>query len=452
MNKKYIQLLVLHALIGFLVFIFEPISKVYLFCLTAYFFYKIVNAKNQNAFYHVLMACSYVVGGEIFIRMTGANIFYEVSKYLVLLFVFMGMLISGVNSKSYPYFIYLILLIPGIFVAGMAVSYSTNIRTAIAFNLSGPVCLGIVALYCYDKKIEFKELQRIMLGALLPVFTTAIYLFFYTPNLRDVLTGTGSNFAASGGYGPNQVSTILGLGMFIITTRVFLNSKTFFTKVINIFILVLISYRGIVTFSRGGILVALIIITAFLVIYYYSSKQINRNKILRMTFIFLAIGIFIWIFSSIQTMGLIDKRYANQDAAGRVKDDVTTGRTELLSFEIDEFVKNPFLGIGVGKVKEIRYELEGINAASHNEMTRIIAEHGLFGLFAFLIIFILPLSFRIKNRKNIFFYSFYLFWFLTINHSSMRIAAPAFIYGLSLLNVQYEKNPLHRKQIKPRKF
>ena len=34
----------------------------------------------------------------------------------------------------------------------------------------------------------------------------------------------------------------------------------------------------------------------------------------------------------------------------------------------------------------------------------------------------------------------------------MRIAAPAFIYGLSLLNVQYEKNPIHRKQIKPRKF
>ena len=51
-----------------------------------------------------------------------------------------------------------------------------------------------------------------------------------------------------------------------------------------------------------------------------------------------------------------------------------------------------------------------------------------------------PLVFRMKNRKNIYFYSFYLFWFLTINHSSMRIAAPAFIYGLCLLNINYKSS------------
>lgn len=46
------------------------------------------------------------------------------------------------------------------------------------------------------------------------------------------------------------------------------------------------------------------------------------------------------------------------------------------------------------------------------------------------------------------FYAFLAFWFATINHSAMRIAAPGFIYGLSLLNVTNEKRPLHRKQIK----
>ena len=31
---------------------------------------------------------------------------------------------------------------------------------------------------------------------------------------------------------------------------------------------------------------------------------------------------------------------------------------------------------------------------------------------------------------------------------SMRIAMPAFIYALALLNVKDEKRPLHRKQLK----
>ena len=52
------------------------------------------------------------------------------------------------------------------------------------------------------------------------------------------------------------------------------------------------------------------------------------------------------------------------------------------------------------------------------------------------------------NKKNYFFYAFLAFWFATINHSGMRIAAPSFLYALALLNVTYEKNPIHRKQIK----
>jgi len=67
------------------------------------------------------------------------------------------------------------------------------------------------------------------------------------------------------------------------------------------------------------------------------------------------------------------------------------------------------------------------------------------GIFAFLILLITPLVFRLKNKSNLFFYSFYLFWFLTINHSAMRIAAPAFIYGLCLLNITYENKKIENR-------
>ena len=53
-------------------------------------------------------------------------------------------------------------------------------------------------------------------------------------------------------------------------------------------------------------------------------------------------------------MDLIDKRYANQDAAGRVKKSQLTGREEIANSEIDIFFKNPILGVGVGE--EQKYE------------------------------------------------------------------------------------------------
>ena len=141
---------------------------------------------------------------------------------------------------------------------------------------------------------------------------------------------------------------------------------------------------------------------------------------------------------------MIENRYANKDALGREKEDISTGRGNLISFEIDEFLNNPILGVGVGKIKELREQKEGILSASHNEMSRILSEHGLFGVTALLILLLTPLFFRFKNKSNIFFYSFYFFWFLTINHSAMRIAAPAFVYGLCLLDIQYKSKNLRK--------
>jgi hypothetical protein len=66
-----------------------------------------------------------------------------------------------------------------------------------------------------------------------------------------------------------------------------------------------------------------------------------------------------WIYSSNQTGGLIEKRYANQDATGREKEDQFTGRAELAKEEIETFLKNPFFGVGVGKTAEMRQQRIG---------------------------------------------------------------------------------------------
>ena len=423
------------------------LSKIYLLAILVFFVIKIYNAKASQRNVQVLIASGYTVGAEVFIRMTHGTLLYEASKYYVIIFCIIGLTNIGFNRKSMPYFVYILLLIPGILVAGLNLGVNTTIRTAITFNLSGPICLGIVALFCYNLKIRYLDVHKVFYALALPLITTTTYLFLYNPDIREVITGTYSNYATSGGFGPNQVATVLGFGMFIFVTRFFTLSKTVVLKILNLSLLALIGYRGVVTFSRGGIITAIIIIIAFVYTYFKKSNVTNKFRTVRLI-IGISIIVFItWFFTSLQTDGFIDKRYANQDASGRVKKDLSTGRNDLISFEIEAFIQNPILGVGVGKIKELRQEAEGIEAASHNEISRILSEHGSLGVIAFLILLITPFILRLKNRSNVFFFSFYLFWLLTINHSSMRIAAPSFIYGLCLLNIIYEKPSLHRKRI-----
>ena len=273
-----------------------------------------------------------------------------------------------------------------------------------------------------------------------------VYLTLYTPNIQEVITGTESNFQTSGGYGPNQVATILGLGMFIFFSRIILASKTKFQVIVNLILALNITYRGMLTFSRGGMITGFLMILFLLLFLYLKSNSGGRIKL---NYIVVFVGfalIATWGYTSFTTGGLIDKRYANQDAQGRVKESKFTGREEVAQNEINTFLNNPIFGVGVGKGVEVRKAETNIEIQSHDEITRMLAEHGLFGVVGLLILFFTPLILYLENQFNMFLLCFLLFWLLTINHAAMRTAAPAFVYSLSLLNVQLG---IPKKRLRP---
>ena len=116
------------------------------------------------------------------------------------------------------------------------------------------------------------QLYDFILAIGLPIVSLTTYLILFNPNVRDVVTGTDSSGATSGGFGPNQVSTMVGLGIFIFLSRSILNSKSKIILILNIAIASIMAFRGIVTFSRGGIVTAIfMIITLLLTIFYYSN-------------------------------------------------------------------------------------------------------------------------------------------------------------------------------------
>jgi O-antigen ligase len=272
-------------------------------------------------------------------------------------------------------------------------------------------------------------------------------LYLFTPDIKDALTGTASNGELSGGFGPNQVATALGLGMFIFFTRLIFSSRSKIIFLINLALALYISYRGMLTFSRGGMITGFVMIIILLLVIYINSKNTSKIKLNYLIAFLLITMLSIWTFTSYQTGGFIDKRYANQDALGRTKSDRFTGRGEIAEEEVEMFLGSPFFGVGTAKGTEIRTQRRGMieNFASHNEITRMLAEHGLLGIVALFILFITPLFLYYENRQNIFLLCFVTFWLLTINHAAMRTASPCFIYALSLLKVRFdEEDTLHR--------
>ncbi|WP_134384284.1 O-antigen ligase family protein [Flavobacterium psychrophilum] len=432
-NLSYTTIILLHIGLGILIYMASKLSIPYGLAILSVGLLTIL--KTQNTKNQVLYFCAYIVGSEVILRMTGGSLSYEIGKYSVILFMLMGIYFSGFSKNSFLYWVFLILLLPGVLLATVTLKLDTDIQKSIAFNISGPVCLGISALYCYQRKITLKELDNILFCMLCPIITTVTYMFLYTPSVKKIITSTQSNFETSGGFGPNQVSTIVGLGVFIMFSRLVFHSKKKQIIVLNTTLLLIMTFRGIITFSRGGMLSSAVMIALLLLILFFVTQRAAKIRLLWMVVFSFVAFLIIWSYSSSQTNGLIAKRYANEDASGRVKSTLLSGREEIIGSEFDMFLANPIFGIGVGKGRENRLESTGESIASHNEISRMLAEHGSLGALGIVILFVTPLVLYTNNRRHIYLLSFFAFWILTINHAAMRLAAPAFVYALSLLHI-----------------
>ncbi len=446
-DLSYIIAIVIHVVIGILIYFNESLSKIYFWAILVFFSYRIIMTPKKYKSYEVLKACAYIVGAELLLRMTKGAISYEACKYLLIVFSVVGAFYSGLNGRGWPYLLYLMLLIPSIFVASTTLSYDANFSRSMAFVLSGPVSLGFIALYCYEKKVTYKQMSNILLLVLLPIISMTAYIYFYNPSVEEVLSNTASNRQTSGGFGANQVATILGLGMILTVIRLFENSKNIWLKLINASLFILIAFRALVTFSRGGVIAAVLSIIVFIFFYYKVLPRIKKARVISVVVLLLIAMAATWYISSNQTSGFIDLRYANKDHLGREKSDITTGRGELFMNELEGFLRRPFLGIGSSRAIDRRKQIEGQGITSHSEISRLLAEHGILGIVILVILCTKPLYLRKLNPNNFYFFAFLAFWFATINHSSMRIGAPAFFYAIALLNVVNEKNPLHRKRL-----
>lgn len=394
--------------------------------------YYIFSTNNRNE--EALLFSSYLVGSEVFIRMTGGFFLYETGKYGVILFLLMGIVYGNFKQKfSVQYVFYILLLLLGIVFT--QVPEGESIRKNVLFNLSGPIGLGISAIYFYMRPITKEQLLNALYFMLLPLFSMISYLYFRTPDLEEIVFGGEANFKTSGGFGPNQVATAIGMGMFVLTVFLLIKRKLSGYLFLDSIFLIYFTYRGLLTFSRGGILTAVIAIILF-AIFYVLHKRLGGQVLLKYIFVGVFFVLSTWIYTSDITGGMLNNRYVGKNAIG-VQKDITTGRVDILQIQFNNFLENPLgIGVGNGKYERLR-NIKKVTGASHNELGRLIEEHGVIGLVILLMLITMPLFnfYRSDFYGKAFLVSFYIFWFLTINHSAMRVAFPGFIYALSLIRI-----------------
>ena len=438
--QNKISYLAFHIVLGLLVHFVGSFVFVYFAIFLAIGTYWLV--KNNDRDFQTLTLILYVVGLEVLFRMRSDGAMYDLGKYSVIYFCILSFGFIRINLKAWPYFLILILFIPGIVLTVNTFFFEIDVRKKIMFNLLGPFSMIFASLYAYNKPISLNRLNECLFAAAGPLVSILTLIIIYTPSNKDeVFSSTTSNFATSGGFGPNQMSVILGFGIFIFFIQFFFNTKDKLFSYLSLFLVFVFAYRGLITFSRGGMLTALMMVLAFCYMVFKLLNRQARSKFLGVFSLLVVLVIGAWMYSSYQTGGLIEKRYNNQDAAGRVKESKMSGREDIMETDLKFFEENPIFGVGPGIGGMMRGEdgLQGIQA--HSEPTRLLAEHGMFGLIILLLLVFVPLLkyFRFRQYHHIYFFSFLIFWGLTINHAATRIVAPGVLYALTLLNV-YIKN------------
>jgi hypothetical protein len=350
------------------------------------------------------------------------------------------------SRKGFIGFVLFSLLIPWMFFS----SIGDVLFHDIVFNLLGPITLAIAVVSFYKVRITKHQFQQVLRFVLLPAISVLAYTIFRTPDFDNIEFTLGANFSTTGGYGSNQVSTILGVGLLIAFFFWVNKWKLTGDRRLDFILMAAFAFQGLLSFSRGGMIGSIIGIIVYVAVLKLSSEK-NRIKYGLPTigkFVIPALVGIVIVFQVADaiTDGLLTHRYKGETTntmlgKGEVNmNTLTTGRFQIFEEDMKIWQENFILGTGVGVSKILRDD----NANSHVELSRLLAEHGLFGLGYFLILVYIGIK-LLKNRTNakyqgIFAALFALAIYTTFHAATRTYITPLFV-GLALFNIVDIREP-----------
>lgn len=364
---------------------------------------------------------AYLAMGGVLWRMTGAGLPWELSKYGLAAGSCILMVRHVRRLPRSTVIIYFTLLIPGAMITIFEKGLGGG-RGQVIFNLLGPLSLACaVGLFSFIRMraVEFRRLVYFSIAPPVAVFAIALQSVINAEEFT-----ASSSKATSGGFGPNQVSTILGLGALLAFLWAMRDRSPLHRPVLFVLSVALI-VQSTLTFSRGGLynVVAALVCVAIL--------YVGRPS--RLVAAVVALGLLILVSGSFVEQ--LDQ-YTGGALAERFSDTDVTGRDDIASADIDVWLQEPITGVGAGQTKNYRDAGSAFysNAAAHTEFTRLLSEHGILGLLALAMLGLIALQNmggRTEFWEQAWVVALLVWTAASMTNAAMRTAAVSYAFALS---------------------
>jgi len=388
----------------------------------------------------VLSACvlAYLPGSEVLWRQARASIPYQWGPYLAIgisLFCLV-LVVTRTSGHGKLALLYIGLLAPGALIT-ISTASGGEARNVISFALAGPLALAVgVALLSQVRVARwlYRRLLWVMLiGTVGPLAFAVSRIQDYIVNTGEIDFATESNFVTSGGFGPVQVSSILGLGVLAAILLVIAESALVPRLVAGSLGLAL-AVQSLLTFSRGGMFSVAIAAAGLTVA--LTRDRANRTRVWVVIALVLTVGYFVVIPRvDAFTEGAFKERFT----------DTQTSRTDLAANDFAIFRRNVLFGVGPGMTKfqrlsydvcELRNDDCDDEASSHTEFTRSLGEHGLLGAGAVVVLAVLAV--RVLTRRGVdraVGVTFMLWAGAQMLYANLRIVAVPVAFALAFMRV-----------------
>jgi hypothetical protein len=383
----------------------------------------------------VAYVAAYITGAEVLWRMASADVFWEFGKYAVAGIFLLALLRTGKLQHFALPLLYLGLLTPSTVQTIQDLRWA-EARSQISFNLSGPFALAMSCWFFANVRLSLKQLQRLFLVLIAPIAGIATIALYGTVAASEIHFTTQSNFETSGGFGPNQVSAVLGLGA-LLTFLILLTyqGKKAGVKLCLFCGLALFAIQSALTFSRGGLYNAAG--AGAVASMLFLSKTKFKLRVLAVAVLVLIIAHYV-VLPSLDdyTGGALSERFSSLNL---------TGRDRLIRGDLQAWEENPVFGVGPGRARFSRGEFYREGVAAHTEFSRLLAEHGMWGLAAlFTLLFMAIKNFR-QARSGVHkaLLTAATAWsLLFMTNAAMRLVAPSFVFGLASVTLLRQRKIL----------
>lgn len=396
-----------------------------------------------NKMYLVWYSIAASPGLEVWSRMAKAPyVPDEIGKYFLLWCILLLLFHHIKRPSPKPQYnigiIIILFLLPSCIVALANFNYQQWV-----FNVLGIIEIAALLVFAARERWELETFCRSLQMALVGVVLMLIYLTLKSPGIADIEYTLGSNAAASGGFGSNQVSTVLGAGFAIAVILQLLKRPLFAHNWLNYALIAYLLLRCLLTFSRGGMLVSLAAIFIVYIPYIFASLR----SFFRYTGIIIAMSLFGLIVFKIAndiTGNMLLQRYAGENFSNpteskeRTWDMVLSGRLKIASSDLEIFQHNILFGAGPGGGLRLRQQYGYALSGAHTEVSRLLGEHGIGGIAVFISLVIFPIIWIGQQRrthwKGIVAALFALSLFTTF-HAAMRTNTSIVFYVLAAIPV-----------------